>query len=85
MQYNKHTPTAQDNIMQTLELTDHDYEQLRLCVISRIEYALTELAPYYAVAELVKVEPLIKRFNITNDDLVYGCDLNEYLTPITQG
>lgn len=70
--------------MQTLELTDHDYEQLRLCLISRIEYALTELAPYYAVVELVKVEPLIKRFNITNDDLVYGCDLAEYLPSIEE-
>lgn len=68
--------------MQTLELNQSDYEQLRLCVISRIEYALTELAPYYAVAELTKIEPLIKRFNITNDDLVYGCDLSQYLTPI---
>lgn len=63
-----------------LELNEKDYAELRLCVISRIEYALTELAPFYALAELVKVEPLIKLFNITNDDLVYGCDLSEYLT-----
>ena len=52
-----------------LELSEHDYDMLRQCVIAQIENIVGNMNPTRAQIELRKLEPLINQFAIVDKDV----------------